>query len=184
MFFNNLSYFILLYYVYGMQILISKLTVLILLKHKTKYMHWIQYWFFRFHRKTNNITDIRITCLMIIWIDFRKAIRNQLFRSNETIIRIDCGIEYCFAQPPNGYRLLDGNFRIRLDNSDVNIPRIHAMTLAWHSTINFSRVPTIRKEYNAIGNDRELSPAAYPPKLIRRTPRNNAGHGQEVGQPL
>ncbi|EGI57524.1 Potassium voltage-gated channel protein Shal [Acromyrmex echinatior] len=62
----------------------------------------------------------------------------------------------------------------------VNIPRIHAMTLAWHSTINSSCVSTIRKEYNAIGNDRELSPAAYPPKLIRRMPRNNAGHGREV----
>lgn len=32
-----------------------------------------------------------------------------------------------------------------------------------------------------IGNDRELSPGAYPPKLIRRTPRNNAGHGREEG---
>lgn len=56
------------------------------------------------------------------------------------------------------------------------------MTIAWHSTINSSRVPMIRKEYNAIGNDRELSLVAYPLKLIRRIPRNNAGHGQEVGQ--
>lgn len=66
----------------------------------------------------------------------------------------------------------------------MNIPRIHAMTLAWHSTINSSRVSTIRKEYNAISNDRELSPAAYPPKLIRRMPRNNAGHGREMGLKL
>jgi len=58
------------------------------------------------------------------------------------------------------------------------------MTLAWHSTINSSRVSTIRKEYNAISNDRELSPAAYPPKLIRRMPRNNAGHGREMGLKL
>ncbi|TGZ46527.1 hypothetical protein DBV15_11837 [Temnothorax longispinosus] len=42
------------------------------------------------------------------------------------------------------------------------------------------RASTIRNEYNAIGNDCELSPAAYPPKLIRRMPRNNAGHGREV----
>jgi len=40
----------------------------------------------------------------------------------------------------------------------------------------------IRKVYNAIGNDRELSPAAYPPKLIRRISRNNTGHGREVGR--
>jgi len=41
----------------------------------------------------------------------------------------------------------------------------------------------IRKVYTAIGNDRELSPAVYPPKLIRRISRNNAGQGErEVGQ--
>lgn len=55
------------------------------------------------------------------------------------------------------------------------------MTLAWYPTINPGRGRTIRKVYNTIGNDRELSPAAYPSKLIRQTPRNNAGHGREEG---
>lgn len=82
-------------------------------------MHWIQYRFF-WHRKMSSTIDFKINCysLMIIRIDLRKIIRNQLFRSSDCLKQLHVSIvrSNTVSRRPNGYRLLDGNFRIWLDN--------------------------------------------------------------------